>query len=193
MLNCINDYNDDSTKYFSWGDTIGKNKNGTGSYSFSQANYKAGVCGSGHNLTTGDVPQGNATYDAATANMSSLHKMPTKDQYQELIAGTNYTWTTINGVNGGKFTSKTDSNMYIFLQAGGFWVENPYGLFLYNLGETGDYWCTKLYSSSQGNMLSIYSGSATADPASISSTSRYRGLSVRAIHPTYIYTCSRIH
>ena len=47
-------------KYFSWGDTIGKNKNGSGTYVFSQANYNAGKCGKGHNLS-GDIPQGNAT------------------------------------------------------------------------------------------------------------------------------------
>ena len=90
------------------------------SYSFSQANYNAGVCGSGHNLS-GDIPQGNATYDAARANMGSPWKMFTQTQGQELIDGTNSTWTTINGVNGRKFTSKTDSSKYIFLPAGGYW------------------------------------------------------------------------
>ena len=71
-------------EYFSWGDIIGQNKNGSGSYSFSDANYNAGKCGKGYSLT-GDIPQGNSTYDAATANMGSLFKMPTKEQCQELI------------------------------------------------------------------------------------------------------------
>ena len=81
MLNCINNYNGDFTKYFSWGDTIGKNKNGSGSYSFSQDNYRAGKCGKGSSLK-GDIQQGNATFDAARANMGSPWKMPTKDQCQ---------------------------------------------------------------------------------------------------------------
>ena len=106
-------------EYFSWGDTIGQNKNGTSDgYAFSQANYNAGICGSGHTLT-GDIPQGNPTYDAARANMGSPRTMPTRDQYQELIDNTTSTWTTINGVNGRKFISKTDSSKYIFLPAGG--------------------------------------------------------------------------
>ena len=93
---------------------------------FSQANYNAGKCGKGHNLT-GNIPQGNSTYDAARANMGSPWKMFTQAQGQELIDGTNSTWTTINGVNGRKFTSKTDSSKYIFLPAGGDWnYENHY-------------------------------------------------------------------
>ena len=126
-------------KYFSWGDTIGKNKNGKGSYLFSQANWNAGKCGKGHNLT-GDIPQGNARYDAATANMGSPFKMPNLTQCQELINGTNSTWTTINGVNGGKLISKTDSSKYIFLPAGGNWDETDHdGTEIYNYS-----WTTKL-------------------------------------------------
>ena len=60
---------------------IGKNKNGILSYQFSEANYNAGKCGQGHNLT-GDIPQGNATYDAARANMREPWMMFTKTQYQ---------------------------------------------------------------------------------------------------------------
>lgn len=46
--------------------------------------------------------------------------MPTREQLIELIANTTYEWTSINGVNGGKFTSKTDSSKYIFLPAAGY-------------------------------------------------------------------------
>ena len=113
----------------------GKNKNGSGSYSFSGENYNAGVCGSGHNRSS-DIPQGNATYDAATANMGSPWKMFTKTQGQELIDHTTSTWTSINEVNGRKFTSKTDSSKYIFLPAGGYWLDAPH----YDIGSSGYYW-----------------------------------------------------
>ena len=138
-------YNTDSTKYFSWGDIIGQNKNGSGSYSFSEDNYNAGVCGSGHTLRDGDIPQGNATYDAARANMGSPWKMFTQAQGQELIDGTNSTWTTINGVNGRKFTSKTDSSKYIFLPAGGVWNETNNNW----IGSEGNFWTTMLGGLSQ--------------------------------------------
>ena len=158
-------------EYFSWGDTIGQNKNGYGSYSFSEDNYNAGLCGSGHNLT-GDIPQGNATYDAATANMGSPWKIPTKEQCQELIDGTNSTWTTINGVNGRKFTSKKNSTKYIFLPASGRWEDISYP----NAGSTAFYLCVTHSGSNAAS--SIYLGSTFT---MIEMTSRFVGNSVRAI------------
>ena len=47
--------------------------------------------------------------------------MFTKDQGKELIDNTTSVWTTINGVNGRKFISKTNTSKYIFLPAGGYW------------------------------------------------------------------------
>ena len=170
MLNYINNYNAGFTKYFSWGDIIGQNKNGSGSYSFSEANYKAGACGSGHNLT-GNIPQGNATYDAATANMGSPWKMPTKDQCQEL-KNTNHTWTTINGVNGGKFTSKTDSSKYIFLPAGGQWSNtNFFGTNTYNYS-----WTTIKHFANDSFVMYVFN-----DIINTPDISRCLGCSVRAI------------
>ena len=158
-------------KYFSWGDTIGKNKNGNGSYVFSSSNYYNGVCGSGHNLS-GDIPQGNATYDAATANMRSPWNMPTTDQYQDLINGTTYTWTTLNGKNGMKFTSKKDSSKYIFLPAGGRYQS----LELVNKNVVGSYWTTTYNSVSRAYYMSFNSTST-----SMGASNRYGGDSVRAI------------
>ena len=110
------------------------NINYKSSYSFSESNYNAGKCGSGHTLS-GDIPQGNATYDAARKNMGEPWMMFTKDQGQELIDHTTSTWTTINGVNGRKFTSKTDSSKYIFLPAGGRWRDS----FIDNIRVQGNY------------------------------------------------------
>ena len=107
---------------------LNKNKNGSVSYSFSEANYKAGLCGSGHTLSVDkrDIPQGDPTYDAARANMGEPWMMFTKDQGQELIDHTTSTWTTINGVNGRKFTSKTNSSKYIFLPSASTWTTTNY-------------------------------------------------------------------
>ena len=44
-------------------------------------------------------------------------RMPTKDEFESLIENTNYTWETNfngSGINGGKFTDKTDNSKYIF-------------------------------------------------------------------------------
>ena len=60
--------------------------------------------------------------------------MPTKTQFDELIANTTYKWTTINGVNGGKFTSQNGN--YVFFPAGGSWYDDSQN----NVGIYGNYW-----------------------------------------------------
>lgn len=56
--------------------------------------------------------------DAATVHWGKGWKMPTKAQFDELLANTTYTWTTISGVNGGKFTASNGN--YIFFPAAGY-------------------------------------------------------------------------
>ena len=85
--------------------------------------------------------------------------MFTKTQGQELIDHTTSTWTTINGVNGRKFTSKTDSSKYIFLPAGGYWWDlsnntgNSYGFYwsaVINTPDTSTAWNLNFHSSNVG-------------------------------------------
>jgi hypothetical protein len=55
--------------------------------------------------------------DTATQVMGSGWRMPTKDELQDLIDKTNYKWVNNfngSGINGGKFTNKTNSNAYVF-------------------------------------------------------------------------------
>ena len=58
-------------------------------------------------------------YDAASQIMGSEWRMPTQTECQELLDYTNHEWTTINGVKGRKFASKTDESKYIFIPAAG--------------------------------------------------------------------------
>jgi uncharacterized protein (TIGR02145 family) len=57
--------------------------------------------------------------DTAAQVMGYEWRMPTQAELQDLIYGTNYSWATINGVKGGKFTSKTNPNAYVFFPAAG--------------------------------------------------------------------------
>lgn len=66
----------------------------------------------GKNLTGGVL---KPSVDAATANWGSKWRMPTKEDFDELIANTEYESTTINNVTGYKFTHKSDTTKYIFL------------------------------------------------------------------------------
>ena len=107
--------------------------------------------------------------------MGSTWTMFTKTQSQELVNNTNNIWTTINGVNGRKFTSNTDSSKYIFLPAGGSWYRTSN----YDKGSRGYYWGGTIQSTStQSNALFIiYSN----DSLGIDFIDRSYGMSVRAI------------
>ena len=107
--------------------------------------------------------------------MGSRWKMFTQAQGQELIDGTNSTWTTINGVNGRKFISKTDSSKYIFLPAGGGWKDTNY----VQSNEHCYYRSATIWSDS--SYACTMSTDATNLPYQTYSY-RYCAYSVRAIH-----------
>ena len=161
--------------------TIGQNKNGTGSYSFSDTNYYAGKCGQGYKLKS-SIPYGDATYDSARANMREPWMMPTKDQLRELIDNTDHEWTTINEIKGRKFTSKKDTSKYIFLPAGGWWYETSRE----DTHSIGYYWSRSWYSENYEWHLELYSGGAHLTDGFLVNTGyyrRYAGYSIRAIRP----------
>lgn len=68
--------------------------------------------------------------------------MPTKAQLQELIDETTYTWTTKDGVAGGLFASKVNSNSIFIPASGGCFYST-----LKNVGEQGNIWSSSLYES----------------------------------------------
>lgn len=152
--------------YFSWGNTTGHAKNS--GYNFSQAAY---------NSTTGaglaaDFASGNATYDAARANMGGTWRMPTKTEFDELLNSsyTTWAWCTLNSINGMLVVSKTNSKA-IFLPAAGYYSST----ILYDSGSSGYYWSTRYYNSSSTYCL-YFTGSK-----SVSNYKRYYGRPIRAI------------
>ena len=107
--------------------------------------------------------------------------MFTKDQGQELINSTNSVWTTINSVNGRKFTSKTDSSKYIFLPAAGKWDYNStYGTSYHDdVNEIGFYWSTT-YKSSSPYSYHLY---LSSNNLIIGADFRYSGQSICGVRP----------
>ena len=95
--------------------------------------------------------------DAATANWGSEWQMPSDDQIDELYNNSYTTaeWTTQNGVNGYKITSKSNGKS-IFLPAAGFRA----GTSLYYAGSYGGCWSRSLYASDSyyACYLDFYSG-----------------------------------
>ena len=113
--------------------------------------------------------------DAAHVNWGGGWRMPTEEEWRELYDNTTSTCTTENGVDGRKFTSKTDSSKYIFLPAAG----NRGGTSLYSAGSYGYYWASSLNSSdpSKAYVMLLFSGGVSPQ----SNFNRCNGCTVRPV------------
>lgn len=172
--------------FFQWGETSGISGSLVGKYSdenYYWASYKYcnGTyttltkynnnlsCGTVDNKTTLDPED-----DAATHIMGGDWRMPTKDEIDELLRGTTNERITINGVNGRKFTSKTDTNKYIFIPAAGYYYDGS----VYNVDDGGFVWSSSLYTSRPYYARDLYFLLGTCD---MGYTDRSYGKAVRAV------------
>ena len=170
------DYGD----YFAWGETTGYN---SGKTTFDWSTYK--WCnGSSTTLTKYNDKSSSGTVDnktvldvsddAAYTNWGSDWRMPTNDQFDELV-NSSYTttiWTTQNGIYGYKITSKLNGKS-IFLPAAGIRVCS-----LDFAGTSGHYWSRTLYASRPYRARPLYFNSRRIYA---SCNYRYSGLSVRPV------------
>ena len=113
------DYGD----YYAWGETSPKSSYDEGnSKTYKNSSYK-------HDIG------GDISTDAARANWGGSWRMPTAEEFRELIDNCKWTWTTLNGKAGYKVVSKKNGNS-IFLPAAGY----RNGTSLNFAGEFGYYW-----------------------------------------------------
>lgn len=112
-------------------------------------------------------------YDAATQNMGEGWRMPTKADYDELLANTTNEWTQVNGVNGRRFTGSNGNS--IFIPAAG----NGNSGSVYYVGSNGRVWSSSLLASSPGYGRYLYFHSGYCF---MGNGSRFDGFSVRGVH-----------
>lgn len=113
--------------------------------------------------------------DAATANWGSAWRMPTLDEWKELVNNTDHEWATINGVNGQKFMKKTDRSVFIFLPAAGYRSMT----YLDDQELYGNYWSSELDGDGSGGAWGLYFDSGRVGPSYYSN--RCGGYSVRPV------------
>ena len=128
--------------YFAWGETQPKDyydwltyKWCNGSDDETQTKY----CTNSSYGTVDTKTVLEASDDAATVNWGGAWRMPTKAEQDELRNNCTWTWTTQNGVDGYKVTSKSNGNS-IFLPAAGYRDDSD----LYYEGSCGYYWSSSL-------------------------------------------------
>lgn len=159
-----------SDKGFYWGDY----KYSSGQTSSTSTSFKGvtkyntkSVSGTVDNLTTLEQ------VDDAAYTSDKTCRMPTKSDFEELIANTTSTWEVLNGVGGRRFTSKTNGNS-IFVPVAGDCGNGSAS----NVGSNGYLWSSSLDESypRYGWCLNFNS-----DYVGVGSYYRYEGLTVRAI------------
>ena len=132
--------------YFAWGETVGYGSDTSDGHNFYWTSYK--WCNGSENTLTKyctDSSYGtvdNKTVldledDAAYVNWGSDWRMPTNAEIGELLDNTTHEWTTVNGIDGRKFTSKTNGNS-IFLPAAGHRWRDSFSIDSW--GGHGGYW-----------------------------------------------------
>lgn len=130
--------------YFAWGETEGYFDGSTYKWWKGSENTITKYCTNssyGYNGFTDDKIELDIEDDAAYVNWGPAWRMPSEEQFEELI-NSSYTtteWTTQKGVNGRKITSKTNGNS-IFLPAAGYHRANS----LHRTGSHGNYWSRTL-------------------------------------------------
>ena len=173
--------------YFWWGDTVGYKRENDKWVASDGSN-------SNFSFTSGNTPTCNKSvttvrsegwitadgvlapeYDAAWTHWGGDWRMPTRQEFDDLISQCDWTWTTLNGVTGYIVRGKGDySSKSIFLPCAGLGI----GTSLYDAGSDGDYWSSvprsdnkhawSLYFSSSSHYTRDYCG-------------RYDGQSVRPL------------
>jgi hypothetical protein len=133
------DYGD----YFAWGETEPKSTYDWSTYKWCEGDYDqlTKYCTKssyGSNGFTDGKTTLSSSDDAATANMGSSWRMPTKSELEELKNGCTWTWTTRSGKEGYKVTGPSGKS--IFLPAAGY---RSYGDLSY-AGSYGGYWSSLL-------------------------------------------------
>ena len=175
-----------SGDYYAWGATA---PNPGGDYSWAKCPY----CSEGYGEKFSKyVPMGKMSYwggsgsldhkrelepgdDAAKARLGGKWRTPTSAEFEELFKSCDTEWTTVNNVNGLKFTSKTNGNS-IFLPATG----HRDGKTVIDAGEEGLYMSSSLATDIPDHAMS-FEIKIRSEYASTIAKKRNMGLTIRAV------------
>lgn len=119
--------------------------------------------------------------DAANVNWGGNWRMPTEDEFYELMINCTWKWTTLNGVNGYKVTSNIDgyNNCSIFLPASSYHSDGS----VYEEGTRGTYWTSLLSDFNPFNAHLLYFYCSDTFNHHIGNAPRQFGQSVRPVCP----------
>ena len=109
--------------------------------------------------------------------MGGEWRMPTQSDFQELWQNTDKQWFDNyngSGVNGGKFTSKTDTSNYIFIPMSNFYANGS----VVDFGNSGYIWSSSLSTSEP---MAAYVMFSDSNGSGWNYLHRYVGVPVRGV------------
>ena len=162
--------------YFAWGETEPKDVYDWSTYKWCNGTYNTltKYCTNSKYGTVDGKTELLLTDDAAYVNWGPSWRMPTKSQYDELLANCIWTWTSINGVNGRLVTGPNGNTM--FMPAAGCRTGNGFD----NVSALGKYWSCTVSSAAPNVACFFYFGSnGMSDVGNF--VARIYGHSVRAV------------
>jgi hypothetical protein len=157
--------------YYAWGETEEKER-----YDWDTYIHCDGASNTCHDLGS-DIS--GTQYDIAHVKWGGNWCMPTYEDFEELNDNCTSEWTTLNGVNGRKFTGPNGNSIFL-PAAGSYWHSN-----LSQAGSNGEYWSSTLSWDSFARGFSFYSGRTQ-----FFSCDCYVGNSVRPVMHTPTLTIS---
>ncbi|MBQ2589516.1 MAG: hypothetical protein II576_09720 [Prevotella sp.] len=160
--------------YYAWGETEEKEVYSTATYQYATGEDTDGD-GWYENLQYKNLGSDiSGTYcDVAHVKWGGKWVMPSANEVKELIDNCTSEWTTLNGVNGMKFTSNINGNS-IFLPASGW----RWGDTFYSVGSYGNYW---LSTQDPSYSYGAYGISSYSEGAISGSSEKFIGQSVRPV------------
>ncbi len=175
--------------YFWWGDTVGYKQNkawvasdgSSSNFSFNSSNTPTfnksiATLKSEGWITTDNVLM--PEHDAAHVQWGGNWRMPTMQELADLNDKCDWTWTTMNGVNGYVVRGKgAYASASIFLPAAG----NGDGTSFYRAGSNGSYWSSVPRSDSNGDAWYLNFYLSGHNTSVYGANRRYNGQSVRPV------------
>ncbi len=164
--------------YYAWGETQTKDVYNWSTYKWgsdwnklTKYNTKSGYGSVVDNKTTLESAD-----DAATANWGTPWRMPTDEDFEELLSHTTSTWTAKNGVNGGEF--KGDNGGILFLPAAGITNDGV----VYEENSYCNYWSSSLNDDFPPYAYCLYFNKSDHHAYRTNGYYRYTWRSVRPVH-----------
>lgn len=148
---------EDFGQYFAWGETTGYTQDTSDGHMFDETGYRwcngnfqsfTKYCNDSYYGTLDNKTVLEYADDAARQIWGGTWRMPTKAEWDELLQNCTWSYTTINGVTGCKFTSnKTGyTDKYIFLPSAGYRSGATYT----STNNWGQYWSSTLATGVTG-------------------------------------------